>query len=378
MSGVSTRVGGGLVAVIGGALSLYHLFKLTEVPPGTVPILMELVPLLPSLSLVAVGVLIARGEYGAKRYVGRMLGWMVVGSVALSLLAGWTLAGAVLAGFPPRNAVVPLLNSATVGALVGLLVGLYDARGLEQQRSLEEVNRINDTLRIATQELVSNADRDVLEQAVCDRLRESDPYEAAWVGRYDPDAGQVLPVAWAGLDDGYFDGLVVTVDDSPTGEGAGGRAVKTGEIQCVPDVFADETMEPWWHLFETRGVESLAVVPIRGAETVYGFISVYADRPSVFEEREQEALSELGETIGHAIDTIETHERLAERERELARQNERLEEFAGVVSHDLRNPLNVADGYLELAREEGDDRYFDRVGDALDRMGELIDDLLAL
>ncbi|TKX51742.1 PAS domain-containing sensor histidine kinase, partial [Halorubrum sp. SP3] len=43
-----------------------------------------------------------------------------------------------------------------------------------------------------------------------------------------------------------------------------------------------------------------------------------------------------------------------EREEELQRQNERLEKFARVVSHDLRNPLNVVEGRLELARSECD------------------------
>ncbi len=44
-------------------------------------------------------------------------------------------------------------------------------------------------------------------------------------------------------------------------------------------------------------------------------------------------------------------ERLAEIGR-LQRRNDRLEEFASVVSHDLRNPLNTVRGYVELAREE--------------------------
>jgi len=66
------------------------------------------------------------------------------------------------------------------------------------------------------------------------------------------------------------------------------------------------------------------------------------------------------------------------RERELERQNEQLERFAGVVSHDLRNPLNVASGQLQLARQTGDERYFDAVASAHDRMDRLITDVLAL
>jgi PAS domain S-box-containing protein len=67
-----------------------------------------------------------------------------------------------------------------------------------------------------------------------------------------------------------------------------------------------------------------------------------------------------------------------ERERELERQNERLDQFAGVVSHDLRSPLNVADGSLGLAEETGDAEHFDRAADALARMESLVEDVLAL
>ncbi|MFC7204889.1 GAF domain-containing protein [Haloferax namakaokahaiae] len=79
---------------------------------------------------------------------------------------------------------------------------------------------------------------------------------------------------------------------------------------------------------------------------------------------------------GYAIYTDITHRKA--RELELERQNERLEEFANIVSHDLRNPLGVARGNLELARETGDDDRFDTAANALDRMEVLIDDLLSL
>jgi signal transduction histidine kinase len=70
-------------------------------------------------------------------------------------------------------------------------------------------------------------------------------------------------------------------------------------------------------------------------------------------------------------------ERKANR-RELRRQNERLDEFASVVSHDLRNPLNVARGRIELAREECDGEHLEIAEGALDRMERLVVDLLAL
>jgi PAS domain S-box-containing protein len=65
-------------------------------------------------------------------------------------------------------------------------------------------------------------------------------------------------------------------------------------------------------------------------------------------------------------------------QQELEAQNDRLEEFSTVLSHDLRNPLSVAQGYLTLARETGDTADFDAVDRALGRMDDLVGDLLAL
>jgi signal transduction histidine kinase/DNA-binding response OmpR family regulator len=69
---------------------------------------------------------------------------------------------------------------------------------------------------------------------------------------------------------------------------------------------------------------------------------------------------------------------LHEREQELERENERLDRFVGVVSHDLRNPLNVATGRLELIRDTYEDEHVRAADRALERMRRLIDDLLVL
>jgi len=65
---------------------------------------------------------------------------------------------------------------------------------------------------------------------------------------------------------------------------------------------------------------------------------------------------------------------------EIERQNERLGRFASVVSHDLRNPLSVAHGRIELEQERQatENENLTAAADALDRMGRLIEDVLTL
>ncbi|MFD1601050.1 PAS domain S-box protein [Halobellus rarus] len=59
-------------------------------------------------------------------------------------------------------------------------------------------------------------------------------------------------------------------------------------------------------------------------------------------------------------------------------REQQMAEFASVVSHDLRNPLNVAEGRLQLAREECDSEHLEAVERMHDRMNTLINDLLTL
>jgi len=73
--------------------------------------------------------------------------------------------------------------------------------------------------------------------------------------------------------------------------------------------------------------------------------------------------------------------RMLEHELQRERTSERidrLQRFASVLSHDIRNPLNVAVGRVEMAREERDSEHLRTAVEALTRMRELVDDVLTM
>jgi PAS domain S-box-containing protein len=150
----------------------------------------------------------------------------------------------------------------------------------------------------------------------------------------NPQVGELL-----GLSDGATTGRPVTAL-LPDGEGVGERL--TDDVP--PDTGYGFELE-----VDDR-ILDVDVTPLRGS----------GDRP-------------VGAVL--VLQDITERER---RRRELQRQRERLDRFAGVVSHDLRNPLNVAAGSVALAREECDSDHLETAAEAHDRMETLLEETLFL
>lgn len=154
------------------------------------------------------------------------------------------------------------------------------------------------------------------------------------------------------------------LDEPPTmgiDEGIAGRTYQTSSSFLIDDVNQDDRAAP------QAEFGSAISVPI-GA---HGILQVIDDSPAVFSQRDLE-LAEL--LVRHTESGLD----LLEREHRLERQNERLEEFVSFVSHDLRGPLSVAAGRVNLARAEEDMTHLETAENALDRMDGLIDALLSL
>ncbi|WP_380680121.1 PAS domain S-box protein [Salinigranum sp. GCM10025319] len=185
------------------------------------------------------------------------------------------------------------------------------------------------------------------------------------------DAGDVLePMVVADAAGDVFDDLPRYRRDAEPGTRAAvvWDAFDGGESIVIDDTGAYEP------LTEESPVGSAIINPVGD----HGVFIVSADEPNAYDETDRSLVDILTDSLAAALDRVDREQRLREREHRLERQNERLEEFTSIVSHDLRNPLNVAQGRLALVYDECDSHQLDAIATAHGRMEALIDDLLTL
>ncbi|MXR51655.1 GAF domain-containing protein [Halovenus sp. WSH3] len=127
---------------------------------------------------------------------------------------------------------------------------------------------------------------------------------------------------------------------------------------------------------EATGLQCYIGAPIVVDGETYGTLCYSGEQPreEPFGEDERRFVRLLSRWIGYELEREHHH-------RTLDAQNERLDEFAGVLAHDLRNPLTSARGYVELAAEtasEPESEYLETALDSLDRMEQLVAETLSL
>jgi len=161
-----------------------------------------------------------------------------------------------------------------------------------------------------------------------------------------------------------------------------GSSCPLEESYCRKTIAADEILtvadagEDGWEddrAFEVFGLGSYIGAKLVVDGDLSGTLCFASTEPrsDTFSDSERTFVELAARWLAYELEQRQYREHVEER-------NERLEEFASIVSHDLRNPLNVAQGSLEAARAETDSDHLDAVTESHDRMAALIDDLLTL
>ena len=167
-----------------------------------------------------------------------------------------------------------------------------------------------------------------------------------------------------------YGGFPAFLRDAPAGthSALAWEVFETGEPVMINDTAESD------RLARKSPFGSLMMYPIGQ----HGVVLFAATTFEAFTETEEILLDLLANALKTAFDRLDRERELRQQRNELEWQNERLDEFVSVVSHDLRNPLAVLDGRLGLAEETGEAEHFEHCRRAIERMSELIDDLLTL
>ena len=190
-------------------------------------------------------------------------------------------------------------------------------------------------------------------------------YPFAYATRIENDSVELLAVA--GNHDDLSVGKVTPLSDNycrftmseqePVAIGDAGTDKELAELPVYTDL----------------GLSCYVGAPITVDNEAYGSLCFAGTEPRdpKLIEAQKLTVKTLAQWVGYELER-------SQREQELNRQIDRLEEFSNIVSHDLRNPLNVAQGRLELAQNNCESPHLDTVIDALDRMEAIIEDTLTL
>ena len=119
------------------------------------------------------------------------------------------------------------------------------------------------------------------------------------------------------------------------------------EAVLVPDALGDPSLAAYAPLFAREGIGALAFFPLVNSGRLIGKFMVYFDRPRSLTRHELELVQAIANHLASVITRYEAVGRL----QDTVRANEL---FAGVLAHDLRNPLGAminAAQLIELRRE---------------------------
>jgi len=180
--------------------------------------------------------------------------------------------------------------------------------------------------------------------------------------------GDVTPIARRRIIDNVRDGVVVVDVDDRILDVNPAALEMTGVDESIIGHSVPEMLAalPELHGAYREMTETLAA----SERTV-----TYSDR--FFEIEATPIEDDRGRHVGWTLLLQDVTDRVR-RERDLEEQIERLDRFARVVSHDLRNPINVAGGYIQQVQETGDLEQLDKSLEALDRMEAIIEDVMTL
>lgn len=156
------------------------------------------------------------------------------------------------------------------------------------------------------------------------------------------------------------------------GDGLPGRVYGSATSEWFPDV-SSEPHEVFHRtdIAKEVGLHAAFGTPVVADGTVVAVLVFFLESERHSDEQLINDVVDVTRNLGTLIERKQAEEMAK-------RRNEQLEQFTNVISHDLRNPLNVAKSHLEFVAAERDDSHVRQIENAHERIEELIEDVLML
>jgi len=165
-------------------------------------------------------------------------------------------------------------------------------RTLRQQRDeLARLERLNSVIRNVNATLVSATSREEIARTVCETLVSTDTCGAAWFGIGPQPATKIIGMAVA--------------DESPRQLESTDDLPDSVTLSVAEDEAADLAVAESPASASRMDGGAGATIPLVYGRTVYGVLALEPGPAGEFSERERDVLTEMGETIGHAIHAVE-------------------------------------------------------------------------
>ena len=190
-------------------------------------------------------------------------------------------------------------------------VGIDITERKNQEQKIARLTRIYSVLSGINSAIVRIRDQQQLFEEACRIAVELGKFRMAWIGALPPGANVVVPLAWAGHEDGYLKKIRVTTrEGEPGAYSTGGQALRTKKPVVCNSIARDTTLAPWTKDALERGYQSVACFPLMGGDEVLGILALYASEMDFFDEDEMKLLAELAGDISFALQYIEKEEKL--------------------------------------------------------------------
>ncbi|MBC7093432.1 MEDS domain-containing protein, partial [Candidatus Bipolaricaulota bacterium] len=193
-----------------------------------------------------------------------------------------------------------LKEDGTLDCFFGVGIDITARRKTEEE--LRRVNRALQVLSQCSEAVIQAAEEEPLLEEICRIVVETGGYRWAWIGVIGEDAEKaVLPIAQAGVDEGYVKTLGVTWADAAHGRGLTRTALRTGKPAVARDILTDPRFGPWQEEATRRGYASSAALPLIAEGQTLGILNVYAAEPDAFSDEEVALLMRLATVVAYGM-----------------------------------------------------------------------------